>query len=213
MLEIYLIRNKINGKVYVGQTCNGVQARWKTHCYDAEHGSELSLHVAIRKYGPSNFGVSQIAIAETNEALNALECFYIGTFKSYGLGYNMTLGGEQVMRGRKHSEKTKLKMRLLHRGGMLGKKHSEKTRLKIRTANLGKQHSEETKLKMRLSHRGKSNGRLGKKHSEEAKLKIGLAHLGKEKSEEHRRKISLSVLARHKSELNHIQSYRELRTT
>ena len=48
---VYLITNTVNGKVYVGQTINGLSKRWKGHKNDVRNGSQNPLHRAIRKYG------------------------------------------------------------------------------------------------------------------------------------------------------------------
>jgi hypothetical protein len=50
--------------------------------------------------------------------------------------------------GRKHSEASKKKMSLAN-AGMRGKHHSEETKIKQRNALLGRKHSEERKAKMR----------------------------------------------------------------
>ena len=75
--------------------------------------------------------------------------------------------------GRKHSDKSKEKMRISH----LGKKPSEETKEKIGKANLGRKYSEESKEKLRQARLGNKNW-LGKKHSEETKEKMRNSHLG-----------------------------------
>lgn len=44
---------------------------------------------------------------------------------------------------------------------MKGRKHSEETKEKMRLAKLGKAHSEDTKQRMSDSHRGKASKRKG----------------------------------------------------
>ena len=48
---VYLITNTVNGKVYVGQTINGLSKRWKGHKNDVRKGSQNPLHRAIRCTG------------------------------------------------------------------------------------------------------------------------------------------------------------------
>lgn len=80
-------------------------------------------------------------------------------------------------KGFKHSEETKRKMSLSHIGkpkisGMLGRKHSQKTKDKMRAARLGRKLSESTKIKIGLSRSGKGLGPCSK----DKKIKIGLAN-------------------------------------
>lgn len=64
------------------------------------------------------------------------------------------------MKGRKHSDETRAKMRIAranHDGGMLGLTHSEETKAKIRATlsfRESRPHSEETRQKMSASKRG-----------------------------------------------------------
>jgi group I intron endonuclease len=52
MTGIYKITNKINGKVYIGQSIN-IERRWKEHISDKRKNS--LIHLAIEKYGEKNF--------------------------------------------------------------------------------------------------------------------------------------------------------------
>ena len=52
---VYKIRNKINGKVYIGQT-NNLERRLKEHRFDKR--SHKPIHDAIKKYGFENFEVT-----------------------------------------------------------------------------------------------------------------------------------------------------------
>lgn len=96
MAHIYLIRNLINGKGYVGQTITSVERRFSLHKTGAAKGSRLALHCAMRKYGVQNFSVVELATCD-RALLNDLEEHYIktlGTFIGDGDGYNMTSGGD-----------------------------------------------------------------------------------------------------------------------
>ena len=51
---IYKITNRINGKVYIGQTRMSLNVRWWHHCNRKDCPA---LHHAIKKYGAENFTV------------------------------------------------------------------------------------------------------------------------------------------------------------
>ena len=55
-IGIYLIRNKINNKVYVGQSVN-IKARWSNHKRELEKGIHSNDHLqkSYNKYGKINF--------------------------------------------------------------------------------------------------------------------------------------------------------------
>lgn len=59
--HIYLIRNLVNGKGYVGKTQVTVAERFRNHKYDAKRGSICPLHRAMRKYGVECFSVVETA--------------------------------------------------------------------------------------------------------------------------------------------------------
>jgi len=154
---IYRIRNKINGKVYIGQSTD-IESRWQTEKW---HGSVgyyklQALTRAMRKYGVDNFEFSIIEILPLDEELlNKREKYWIDYYDSYKnpeKGYNETLGGQSGHRGKKRSLETCQKIskaltgkpRLYMRGrpsGKTGKPSSLETRLKISKANRGK-HSQ-----------------------------------------------------------------------
>lgn len=90
---IYKITNKINGKVYIGQTIHSLEARWKRHLKCAKDGVDTHLYQAIRKYGEDNFVPEIICEAKTKNELNILETYYIQEYDSIHLGYNMVDGG------------------------------------------------------------------------------------------------------------------------
>ena len=107
---------------------------------------------------------------------------------------NMTLGGEGPT-GRKVSEETKKKLKLIR----TGKKPSKETRQKMSAAQgktwIGRQHSEEAKKKMAEAKKGKQSPRKGVVLSNATKEKIRSANLGKKHSIETRRKMSESTAA------------------
>lgn len=88
---IYKIANKINGKIYIGQTINSIEKRFQRHIADSLNNI-LDTHFAraIRKYGQNNFYIEQIDIAASQDELNAKEKYWIQYYNSILCGYNET---------------------------------------------------------------------------------------------------------------------------
>lgn len=91
---IYHITNKLNGKVYIGQTVRSLDVRIKQHINTAMSGCSYHLYRAIRKYGWENFEYGIVAYADNKEQLNQLEMYYIQKYDSIRNGYNMVPGGD-----------------------------------------------------------------------------------------------------------------------
>ena len=66
LMIIYKITNIQNGKMYIGQTINSLEDRWKRHQSDALN-NVIDTHFAraIRYYGVDNFITEIIDTAET----------------------------------------------------------------------------------------------------------------------------------------------------
>lgn len=96
MIGIYKITNKINGKIYVGQS-NCIQRRFAQHKspYEQQRFSNKPLYKAFKKYGIQNFSFEVIEQC-SQEQLNAREKFWIKTLHSlcHQNGYNITAGGD-----------------------------------------------------------------------------------------------------------------------
>lgn len=95
--KIYKITNKINGKIYVGQTVKSLKERFNKHCWrttekDRYH-LDMAIKKAIRKYGKENFTIELIEEVETTK-LDEREVYWISFYDSYNKGYNCTLGGQ-----------------------------------------------------------------------------------------------------------------------
>lgn len=184
---IYKITNKVNGKIYIGQSIN-IKARWRDHISSLNRGDSRCtlLQRAWNKYGgEENFSFEILELC-SEDMLDEVEIKYIEMYDTCNVGYNIEYGGNE------------------------NKCLSAETRQKIGDANRGRHHSEESKKKMSEARTGKKNGMYGKTHSEEARKKISdarkgkpghpcadyqkecarLANLGKSMSEETRRKIS-----------------------
>lgn len=110
---IYKIRNKVNNKVYIGQTTRGFNSRYQAKGEGIERvygyhnnrrlgGESYNEHLlsSINKYGFNNFEVDKIIdVAFSETELNIKEIQYIKRFKSDDntFGYNKTCGGNGVI--------------------------------------------------------------------------------------------------------------------
>lgn len=90
---IYIIKNTVNGKVYIGQTRTSVNQRWREHLRHAQYGDQL-INRAMKKYGVDKFYVETLEICDV-EDLDEREMYYIDLFDSTDKlkGYNVSIGG------------------------------------------------------------------------------------------------------------------------
>lgn len=96
MPNIYIIKNKINDKVYIGQTINKIETRFINHKM-ASRIEDTKFYRAIRKYGEDNFYIELLEEVDIN-SLNEREQYWINFYDSYNNGYNSTLGGDGVQK-------------------------------------------------------------------------------------------------------------------
>ena len=194
---IYLIRNNINGKIYIGQRYN---TRCKGKAVDDNYwGSGILIKKAIDKYGIKNF-TKEILYEniESQEKLNELEIKSIKIYNSLAKnkrGYNCAEGGQSCsypLYGKTEEEKIEIYKRVANSNR--GQKRSQKT-----IENLKKSHTyipprEYDKIENAFSKK-KNNRKKPKgirKLSEEHKLNISKAKIGKKLnlSDEQRKQYS-----------------------
>ncbi len=193
---IYKLENKINGKIYVGQTQREISQRLATHLH-----AKTYIGNVLKKYGLQSFTISIIDYADDKNVLTEKEIFWIKTLKcKFPDGYNLTDGGEGLFNP---SEVTKQRLRLSH----MGKHPTDKTRKKMSENNsgelnhfFGKIHSDETRKKMAKAWVGRvisvearknmSRVKKGKHLSEEQKQK----RRGRVLSQEHKKNISKALM-------------------
>jgi len=145
-----MIRNKINGKIYIGQTIRSVKIRLEEH-QKGKRGCS-AIYDAIKKYEWNNFEIDWYECPD--EDLNFDEELLVremGTLSPDG--YNLMEGGGS---GGKRSEESKQKMSGENHH-MWGKTHNGETRRKIGDGNRGKTVSKETKQKMIKSRTGEKH--------------------------------------------------------
>lgn len=129
---VYKHTNKTNGKVYIGMTCQRIEARWKGgNGYCNQHFSR-----AIKKYGWDGFSHEIIAENLSKEDACELERILIKSYKATEpeYGYNQALGGDG--------------------GGMYKRHHSESAKKKISKARKENGFTEEHKRHISESKRG-----------------------------------------------------------
>jgi group I intron endonuclease len=94
---IYKVTNKLNGKVYIGQTIQPLGRRKGEHVYRFTHKTRDHLiYKAFNKYGFQNFAWEIVMECKSNEEMNMAEIKAIAWCNSYNKGYNMTPGGDGV---------------------------------------------------------------------------------------------------------------------
>ena len=120
---VYMHKNKVNGKVYIGQTCN-INKRWLPSAYS----SSPHFYHAIQKYGWDNFEHKILKSKLTKAEADQLEIQLISQYNSMNpnYGYNMNEGGSFPINvdgecnpfyGKKHSEESLTIMRAKKYGG------------------------------------------------------------------------------------------------
>ena len=109
--RIYIIRNTVNDKVYVGQTHVSIKLRFQNHLSAARRGLDYVIGKAIRKYGEDKFYVELLEECLVEE-LNEREKYWIAFFKATDnrFGYNMSIGGHVVRTTKELDENLVLKM-------------------------------------------------------------------------------------------------------
>lgn len=138
---IYKITNKMNGRVYIGQTIRPLEERIKEH----KRQKGCIMYKAFKKHGFENFTIEIIDRADTIEELNEKEIYWINHYDSFVNGYNCCKGGGNTF-GYRHTEESKKKM-------------SENQVKKFKEDNhfFGKHHTEESKELMSKAKKGKPN--------------------------------------------------------
>lgn len=219
---VYGIRNKVNGKLYVGSSIN-LGARWSGHKSQLRKGTHGNTHLQSSwvKYGEAAFEFGLLTLCPVDE-LDHWEGHFIEVFRTAERerGYNL-----DTIRSGTHfkSAETRSKMSASRMGWLL----DDATKAKISLANTGKTASEETRAKLRAWRStqvtseitrlriGEANRRrvvteetkakiseskTGSKLSEETKDKMRIAHTGKVHTEEHKAKVREALTGQKRSE-------------
>lgn len=161
---IYKATNKINGKMYIGQTARTLDVRMAEH---ARH-SNTPFDRAVQKYGMENFDVETIDTASSIDELNQKEIYWIKYYNTYGdNGYNACIGGENT-KGYHHREESKAKMSEAKRRMYIGENNPF----------YGKRHSEETCKRFSEQRTGRKLSPEWKRHlSESSSIKVKVINI------------------------------------
>lgn len=176
---IYKITNKVNSKVYIGQTTLdrgfndryshngvGIERVYNYHKSLKKYNNSHNKHLlgAIEKYGFNNFEVIEVFDTATSKfELDMKEIHWIAYYDSFNNGYNQTEGGAGVfgLSGENHP--------------FYGKHHTEETKNNISKKLSGRKFTEEHKQKISEANKGKN---CGKNHTEEWKEKMSKRNNG-----------------------------------
>ena len=160
---IYMHKNKINGKIYIGQTSQEPKKRWN----NGQGYIDCSrFYNAIIKYGWDNCEQIMVYQDVSQGQANTVEEQLIKQYKTQDdrYGYNIKAGGNN----KHHTEETKIK---------IGKANSIALK-----GNTWSEHHRQIISKM---FSGKGNPFYGKHHTEETKKKISQSRKGKRAGEDH----------------------------
>jgi group I intron endonuclease len=207
---IYGLKNKINGKWYVGQSVRSITDRWSSY-KNLQCDSQPKLFNAIVKYGYENFEKIILEECEADQSiLDSREDYWIRYHNSVENGYNCRYGGANGS----FSDETKQKVK----DGCKRKIYSDELRKKLSDGgkkSKGRIVSEKTKLKMQIVHKARyENNQSAKTHIQqlaesnkminrgpvtaETRQKISNASKGKIISERSKEKLSTALLEYYK---------------
>lgn len=107
---IYKLTNKIDGKIYIGQTVDYHRRMNEYANRKAENSSKYNIMSAVNKYGFDNFDSELIFKCDKSE-LDYYEMFFIKKYKSYmkKYGYNSFHIKSSGKQGLNRSTKSKMK--------------------------------------------------------------------------------------------------------
>ena len=179
---VFLIRNVVNGKLYVGSASKSFKLRWQNHLKLLKAGNHHSekLQKDFDSYGKDSF---EFEIALTCGPKNCLfyEQQFIDQLDVVHKGYNVSPHAGAPMRGRKHSKEAKQKMRAAGLGKKKSPEHAQHISEAKRGVPLSLKNCEGIKRSWKI--------RRLTPVSEETRNKLSEASLGRPVSEKSRQAI------------------------
>ena len=200
MAIVYAIKNKINGKMYIGSSRQYGDNRWKRHRKELRVGIHYSEHLqrAWNKYGETNFEYIILEQVGVGQDQWEREQYWLDLYQVYEpeKGYNSTRTAGLV----EMTEDVKQKISAAMKGRPLRPEHiaaaaagrrgghlKESTCKKISEARMGMTLSNEHRKKI-------SVGGRGLKRSEATKQKMAAAKIGTKRSEATKQKTAATRL-------------------
>jgi len=178
---VYVIRNLVDGKTYVGSTLDVARRLWahRKQLTSGTHGNRY-LQRAYTKHGGDAFRFEVLEWFASLPGLREAEQRWIDKLRScdHACGYNIVPDTSR----RVLSEETRRRMGEARRGRKLSPQHAAA----IGAAHAGKTLSPEARAKLRAAN-------LGKKLSAELRARIGRAGIGRRPTEATRAKLSASL--------------------
>ena len=141
---IYKITNKVNNKIYIGQTRNQLKNRWRDHIGAARRGSLAPIHQAIRKYSAEQFKLEILEKCSSLEEMNQREIDLISFMKPQ---YNIHHGGNSSFTEEHGKRVREAMMRPEVRKEILKTSTDPKTNKRLRKALKEKVHSNKEVVK------------------------------------------------------------------
>ena len=175
---IYGLRNKTNGKWYIGQSADNIHIRWgryKRH----ECKAQIKLYNALKKYGYDNFDKVILEECEPiKELLTSKETHWVEFYNSIESGYNIAVPANGPMEGRHHTIKSRNKISnsLIGNANASGTIWSEERKEHHRKMHLGKTMSVESIEKTRTWLLGScwiTDGISNKKYEKSKEIPLG----------------------------------------
>lgn len=172
MLGIYAITHTPTGRRYVGQS-NNIEKRFLQHRKALQRGKHYNakLQRAWNQYGGAEFEFVVLEQCEADRLTEREQCYI-----DQKPWFNLALYADAGMRGRKHTNETRLKMQeawtnRVDKSPNKGATLSDGVKAKISATLKGRPLSEATKAKM-------SAARKGKRNSPEMAAKVSAAKTG-----------------------------------
>ena len=217
---IYKLTNKINNKVYIGQS-KRLKVRLREHksceVKSDERGSQSVIRRAIKKYGFCNFEFEILLHCEEGSYMNDMETKLINFYDCLvPKGYNVKDGGNNIYM----SEEGKKRISEKAKNRIISEEHKKKVSEGLKKFYRENGRSEEWTKNLSKSQKGKVKSQqqkdklskfrteyiknnpnsvknfLGKKHSEETKKIMSERHLGNKFSDQTKNKLSIIATGR-----------------
>lgn len=146
---IYKIVNKINNKVYIGQTTERFERRYWHHWWLLKNNQHSNpyLQEDWNEYGEYNFDfIVEVAVENPDkELVDVLEKKYIELYRKNNLCYNILVGGSDSRKGVPMSEHAKKMVGEKNKIHMTGKKCSPETKAKMSATRTGQSYTYQKK--------------------------------------------------------------------